>query len=83
MTDFERRRIRYEAEQRERDRAHEEKQRRLHEEFIRASILKERSDQITLLEAYSKFLEERGYLDTDWRTEAPYAIDEFLKTQKP
>lgn len=34
-------------------------------------------------EAYSKFLEDQGYLDTDWRTEAPYAIDEFLKTQKP
>ncbi len=45
--------------------------------------LARRNHDIELLEAYSKFLEEQGYLDTDWRTEAPYAIDEFLKTQKP
>lgn len=41
--------------------------------------LAERDKTIGLLEKYSKFLEEHGYLDTDWRTEAPYAIDEFLK----
>lgn len=37
-----------------------------------------RSQAIGLLERYSKFLEEQGYLDTDWRAEHPYAIDVFL-----
>ncbi len=32
-----------------------------------------------LLNTYSKFLEERGYLDVDWRTESPFAIDEFMQ----
>lgn len=41
--------------------------------------LKERSEAISLLEKYSLFLEKQGYLDTDWRTEEPFAIDEFLK----
>ncbi len=40
--------------------------------------LKSRDAKITLLEAYSLFLEDRGYLDIDWRAEEPYAIDEFL-----
>lgn len=44
--------------------------------------LKERSENITLLEKYSEFLEKHGYLDTDWRSEPPFAIDEFLKTLK-
>lgn len=45
------------------------------------TILKKpsRSEAIELLEAYSLFLEKEGYLDTDWRVEPPYAIDEFLK----
>jgi hypothetical protein len=38
-----------------------------------------RSNQIDLLEEYSNFLEKHGYLDTDWREEEPFAIDEFLK----
>ena len=38
-----------------------------------------RSEKIELLEKYSKFLEEHGYTDTDWRAEEPFAIDEFLK----
>ena len=38
-----------------------------------------RTEAIDLLEAYSSFLEEQGYLDTDWRAEPPFAIDEFLK----
>lgn len=42
--------------------------------------LKERDAIITLLEKYSRFLEDHGYTDTDWRTEKPYAIDEFMKT---
>ena len=40
--------------------------------------LKSRDAKITLLEAYSLFLEDQGYLDIDWRAEEPYAIDEFL-----
>lgn len=40
-----------------------------------------RSKQIILLEKYSFFLEDNGYMDTDWRTEEPFAIDEFLKTR--
>jgi len=42
--------------------------------------LKTRSGQIDFLEKYSKFLEEHGYLDTDWRTELPFAIDRFMAT---
>lgn len=42
----------------------------------------ERHNQIDLLERYSLWLEEQGYLDTDWRAEKPYAIDEFIKTLK-
>jgi len=38
-----------------------------------------RNNKIELLEKYSLFLEESGYLDTDWRSEEPFAIDEFLK----
>ena len=44
--------------------------------------LKERSDLIEQLEAFALFLEENGYMDTDWRSEEPYAIDEYLKTIK-
>lgn len=44
--------------------------------------LKRRSDLITLLEHYSRWLEQHGYLDTDWRTEAPFAIDEYLKSSQ-
>ena len=40
--------------------------------------LAKRNEQIKILEKYSLFLEDHGYMDTDWRTEAPYAIDEFL-----
>jgi len=45
------------------------------------SKLKHRSDKITLLESYSKFLEENGYIDSDWWGEEPFAIDEFLKEE--
>ncbi len=34
-------------------------------------------DRNELLNQFCKFLEKEGYLDTDWRTEAPYAIDKF------
>lgn len=39
-----------------------------------------RNETIELLEKYSLFLENLGYMDVDWRTEEPFAIDEFLKT---
>ena len=35
-----------------------------------------------LLELYSMWLTKNGYMDTDWKDEEPYAIDEFLKTLK-
>ena len=41
----------------------------------------ERNAKIELLEFYSKYLEENGYMDTDWRTEEPFAIDEFLNKE--
>lgn len=41
-----------------------------------------RSDKITLLDSYTKYLQKNGYLDTDATSEPPFAIDEFLKTQK-
>lgn len=40
--------------------------------------LKTRSGQISFLEKYSQFLEDEGYLDVDWRTEPPFAIDKFM-----
>jgi hypothetical protein len=54
------------------------------EELLDGKIvdLKERSDNIELLEKYSVWLEENGYTDTDWRTEPPFAIDEFMKQLK-
>ena len=56
----------------------------LHESLLqtRSEAIKERSDKITLLESYSNFLTDHGYLDTDWQDEPPYAIDEFLKEDK-
>lgn len=41
-----------------------------------------RTEAIDLLEAYSLFLEEQGYTDTDWRTEPPFAIDRFLSQKQ-
>jgi len=31
----------------------------------------------TLLELFALFLEKNGYTDIDWRTEEPFAIDQF------
>lgn len=42
-------------------------------------LLKDRGRVMELLEAYSEFLEEHGYIDSDWWQEEPFAIDEFLK----
>ena len=41
--------------------------------------LRERSDKISLLENFSTFLCANNYMDSDWREEPPYAIDEFMK----
>ena len=38
-----------------------------------------RSAKIELLEQYSMWLTKNGYMDTDWKDEEPYAIDEFLR----
>jgi len=38
----------------------------------------QRSKDMKLLEKYSMWLEEQGYLDIDWRVEEPLAIGEFL-----
>ena len=35
-----------------------------------------------LLNEFCLFLEEHGYMDTDWRAEEPYAIDEFKKSEQ-
>ncbi len=35
-----------------------------------------------LLNLFCLFLEDDGYLDTDWRAEEPYAIDEFKKSKQ-
>jgi len=34
-----------------------------------------------ILRQYSKFLEEYGYTDTDWREEKPTAVDRFLSEE--
>lgn len=47
-------------------------------ESRKPDLLENRNAIIELLESYSKYLEENGHMDTDWRTEEPYAIDEFL-----
>ena len=52
------------------------------EDYHKAQTLKEHSDKLTLLKNYSEFLEKNGYLDTDWRYEKPYAINEYLKATK-
>jgi hypothetical protein len=51
---------------------------------IRHQNLTSHSAKIELLDAYSKFLEKHGYLDTDWRDEFPTAIDQFMNlSRKP
>ena len=39
-------------------------------------------DWKNLLQDYSEWLEERGYLDDDWRCEDPKAVEEYLKERK-
>lgn len=42
----------------------------------------ERCKEIELLEKYSVYLEKHGYMDIDWRTEEPYAIDDYFIEQR-
>ena len=49
------------------------------EEMVRQHELNIRSQLIEILYKYTIFLEKEGYTDVDWRTEEPYAIDEFLR----
>lgn len=44
--------------------------------------LKTRNDLINLLNEYSLFLEKEGYLDIDYKTEEPFAVDKFIKQYK-
>lgn len=44
--------------------------------------LKKRSELIDVLEEFGLFLESLGYMDIDWRSEEPFAIDEFLKKRE-
>lgn len=39
-------------------------------------------DKIDFLNIFCQWLERHGYMDTDWKDEEPYAIDEFLKEQR-
>lgn len=40
-------------------------------------------DKLDLLEKYTKFLQDNGYIDSDATTEEPFAIDRFMKSQIP
>ena len=42
------------------------------------SKLRERSKLIDILEEYSMWLTKNGYMDTDWKDEEPFAINEYL-----
>lgn len=41
--------------------------------------INKRNEAVALLQEYSMWLTKNGYMDTDWKDEEPYAIDEFLK----
>lgn len=45
---------------------------------LMAKYLKANGDNLTLLDEFGHFLEKEGYLDLDWRSEHPTAINEFL-----
>lgn len=46
-------------------------------------VLEERDQRIDFLVAFCNFLEDHGYLDSDWRVEHPLAVYKFLKEYKP
>ena len=43
---------------------------------------KDQSKVMDLLNEFCLWLEDQGYMDTDWRAEEPYAIDEFMKQRE-
>lgn len=52
------------------------------EREIKKDRLFEHSKTIELLDKYSLWLTKNNYMDTDWKDEEPFAIDEFMKTLK-
>ena len=58
---------------------HEQQVNLLNKPAVSGSLLL-RSAEICLLEKYSLWLTKNGYMDTDWKDEEPFAIDEFLKS---
>jgi hypothetical protein len=53
------------------------------EEFIKQQLLKElEQDKRKLLEDYSDWLHKHGYIDADYYTEEPHAVDAFLDKMK-
>jgi hypothetical protein len=55
---------------------------RLMKGYSKLSKLFSSSKEKELLYKYSMWLTKHGYMDTDWKDEKPFAIDEYLKTNK-
>ena len=49
---------------------------------LKKSWWAKRTNDIDLLQDYSMWLTKNGYMDTDWKDEEPFAIDEYLKQRK-
>lgn len=52
------------------------------DKLYRKIMFAERGKKIDLLINYSEYLENNGFIDTDWRGEQPYPIDEFMEENK-
>ena len=48
-------------------------------DFIRTEIDKEGGNISDILNRYSEWLEENGYMDSDWDYEEPRSVEAFLK----
>ena len=46
---------------------------------MKVQSIQVKEEHTELLERYSKFLSEHGYMDDDWWTEKPTAIERFMK----
>ena len=51
-------------------------------EGLKEQLVENMPDGMELLTAYSNFLADHGYIDSDWWSEHPKAIEQFLKTIK-
>lgn len=51
-------------------------------DFQQGIDLIKHSRDIQLLEKYSIWLTKNGYMDTDWKDEEPYAIDQFINQKR-